>query len=64
MNNMEQIDELDDEIKELEKKLGLNMNKDRKKRYLDKIEREGLGIDFFSFLDGIEKEAKMDVKDY
>ena len=37
------------------------MNKDRKKRYLDKIEREGLGLDFFSFLDGIEKKAKMDV---
>lgn len=61
MNNLAQIDELDDEIKDLEKKLGLNMNKDRKKRYLDKIEREGLGLDFFSFLDGIEKKSKMDV---
>ena len=50
--NLEEIDALDDEIKQLEKKLGGG------KRVNKGIEMEGMGIGFLDFLDGIDSKVK------
>ena len=52
---------LDDEIDELEKKLGLAGDVKRKKKYMKKIENEGLGVGFLDFLDDIEVKAEKGV---
>ena len=49
---------------QLERKMGLKSDVKRKKRFNDSIDREGLGLGFMSFLDDIEKKAKLKVKDY
>ena len=58
-NNLEEIDNLDNEIKQLERKMGLKTDVKRKKRFNDSIDREGLGLGFMSFLDDIETKAKL-----
>lgn len=58
------IEDEDKEIKELERKLGLRTDEKRKKRYLQRIEEEGLGLGIFDFLKDIETKAKMDVSQY
>ena len=62
--NMLAIEDEDKEIKELERKLGLRTDEKRKKRYLQRIEEEGLGLGIFDFLKDIETKAKMDVSQY
>ena len=48
----------------LERKLGIRTDAKRKKRYLQRIEEEGLGLGIFDFLDDIERKAKIDVTKY
>ena len=48
----------------LEKKLGLNKDVKRKARHDRQTEMEGLGLGFLSFLDGIEKKARLKMEDY
>ena len=55
--NLKEIDSLDKEIKELERKMGLRTDAKRRKRMNDTIDREGLGLGFMSFLDDIECKA-------
>ena len=62
--NLSAIAEDDDEIKQLERKLGIRTDAKRNKRYLSRIEEQGLGLGIFDFLDGIEKNAKLPVNQY
>ena len=62
--NQEEIDKIDDEIRMLEKKLGLNKDVKRKARNDKQTDLEGYGLGFMSFLDTIETKAKMAVRSY
>ena len=62
--NLEEIENDDDEIKMLERKLGIRTDDKRKKRFQNRIEQEGLGLGIFDFLEGIEKNAKLDRSHY
>ena len=62
--NLEEIDKDDDEIKQLERKLGIRTDAKRKKRYFQRIEEEGLGLGIFDYLDNIDKLAKVDPSRY
>lgn len=55
---------MDDEIKMLEKKLGLNKDAKRKARNDKQTELEGYGLGFMSFLDSIEGKAKLKMESY
>lgn len=55
--NAREIQKLDDEIKELEKKLGVKDAK-KKDKLQKSIESEGLGKGFLSFLDEIGSKVK------
>ena len=44
--------------------MGLRTDLKRKKRMNDSIDREGLGLGFMSFLDDIEKKARLNVEEY
>lgn len=48
----------------LEKKLGLNKDVKRKARHDRQTEMEGLGLGFLSFLDDIDKKARLKMEDY
>ena len=61
---MFEIEKDDDEIKQLERKLGIRTDSKRKKRYLTRIEEEGLGLGIFDFLDNIDRKAKLGVEKY
>ena len=62
--NLEEINKEDDEIKALERKLGIRTDAKRSKRYYQRIEEEGLGLGIFDFLDNIDQKAKLDLEDY
>lgn len=62
--NVEEIGNLDSEIKMLERNLGIRTDAKRKKRFFSSIEKEGLGLGIFDFLDGIDDKVKMDAEDY
>ena len=62
--NIAEIDNDDNEIKMLERKLGIRTDPKRKNRYFQRIEQEGLGLGIFDFLDDIEKKAKIDKAEY
>lgn len=62
--NLQAIEEDDDEIKQLERKLGIRTDEKRKKRYLSRIEEEGLGLGIFDFLEDIERNAKLRPDEY
>ena len=62
--NLEEIENEDNEIKMLERKLGIRTDEKRKKRYFNRIEQEGLGLGIFDFLDDIEKKAKLNRDEY
>lgn len=57
-SNLKEIDNLDREIEYLEGKLGVRNDKKKKEKINKQGEREGLGIGFLSFLDGISGKVK------
>ena len=57
-DNVREIHNLEDEIKELEKKLGVKSDPKKKDKLQKSIESEGLGKGFLSFLDEIESKVK------
>ena len=61
---MEEIEKLDDEIAQLERKLGVKGDKRKKDKIQKQIEQEGLGVGFMSFLDEIDSLVKDTSKKY
>ena len=55
---------LDDEINQLEARLGLSKDQKKRSKYMKKVENEGLGLGFLDFLDDIEVKAKKDKSEY
>jgi hypothetical protein len=55
---------LDDEIKMLEKKLGIKNDAKRKKKVNKEIEGLGFGTGFMDFIDGIETKVIKSKKEY
>ena len=62
--NLKEIDDLDDDIKELERKLGIRTDAKRRERNNTQTDREGFGIGFMSFLDQIETKTKLNAREY
>ena len=62
--NQREIDEIDKEIKELERKMGLRTDGKRRKRMNDALDKEGMGLGFMSFLDDIDGKARLDINEY
>ena len=56
--NAREIEKLDEELRELEKKLGVKSDPKKKDRLQKSIESEGLGKGFLSFLDDIGSKVK------
>ena len=56
------MEKLDRETAELERKLGFKNDAGRRKRNNQQTDKEGFGIGFMDFLDGVEKHAKMERK--
>ena len=59
---MEELENLDSEIQNLEKKLGLHKDKKRGARNDRQAEQEGFGKGFLAFLNGME--AKVRAREY
>ena len=60
---MKEIYELDNEIDQLERKLGFKDEK-RKKRNIIQTEMEGFGKGFITFLDSLDKKVKQNIDKY
>lgn len=64
LENQAEILKEEAEIRNLERKLGLASDAKRKKRNDEQTEKEGMGVGFLSFLDKLDKIAKIDVRQY
>lgn len=62
--NATEISADDQEIKMLERKLGIRTDSKRQKRFFTRIEQEGLGVGIFDFLNEIESKAKLSRDEY